>query len=200
MLLQITKFITVAIAVLAVVFSLSSSFEAPLWFMLDDQYRVEAYNKSTVNLTAEYKGITYSNVTVTPKSFYLDMGELPFPDYVMLVLMLLALASVFILLELIIRILKSIETRDFFTHQNVKRIRFIGLMVVGFSVLKWGYGLFLNTILFDVFHLQGVSDVGSFSFSLNFFNSTFFWGLMILLVANAFEHGLKIKQEQDLTI
>lgn len=153
-----------------------------------------------MNLTAEYKGITYSNVTVTPKSFHIDMGELPFPDYVMLVLMLLALASIFTLLELIVRILKSIETRDFFTYQNVKRIRFIGLMVVGFSVLKWVYSLLLNTILFDVFHLQGVSDVGSFSFSLNFFNSTFFWGLMILLVANAFEHGLKIKQEQDLTI
>lgn len=47
MLLQITKFITVAIAVLAVVFSLSSSFEAPLGFLLDDQYRVEAYMKPT---------------------------------------------------------------------------------------------------------------------------------------------------------
>lgn len=199
-LLYITKLFAIVIAVFALGFAISGNFEAPLGFTLDDGYRVEAYDESSSFLTAEYKGRTYSNVTIRPKSFYLDMGDFPISNYLMLTVMLVAISMVYFISDLLIKLLKSIENRDFFNFDNVKRIRIIGLIMISYSILKWVYSKVINYVLFDLFNIRGVVDVSNSVWNFDFFNSTLFLGLMILLVANAFEHGLKIKQEQDLTI
>lgn len=199
-LLYITKYVVVMMAILLVGFGATGNLEAPLSFSLDDGYRVEAYQGTPSSLTAEYKGETYSNITITPKSFYLDLGEVPISDYLMLSIGLIVVGAVFIISDLLIKLLKSIENRDFFTFLNVKRIRWIGLIILVFSILKWVYFLLLDYVLFDVFKIKGLVDIDHSLFSLSFFNSSLFLGLMVLLVANAFEHGLKLKEEQDLTI
>jgi len=199
-LLYITKSFAIIIAVLALGFAVAGKFEAPLGFALDDGYRVEAYDESSSYLTAEYKGKTYSNVTIRPKSFYLDMGDVPVSDYLMLGAMLVGISVVYFIADLLIKLLKSVENRDFFTFDNVKRIRIIGLIIISYSILKWIYSRVLSYVLFDLFNIKGVVDIRNSVWSFDFFSSTLFLGLMVLLVANAFEHGLKIKQEQDLTI
>ncbi len=178
---------------------LIGKFEVPLTFKLGADYRFE--DAKSINLTVNYNGQEYSDVTARPTTHILDLESLQIPGlYGQVPILLLGLAFWY-LLGLIVGLLKSIEEREFFSANNVRRLRIIGFMTISYSILSWTYGHLLKYFVTRYFAIEGVFHISSkFVLSFSFFNTYFFLGLMILLIANAFEHGLKLKEEQELTI
>lgn len=199
-LLGITKILMGVFAIIGIVASFFNGFQAPLSFNLNDDYRVKNSSEHVEKVSVLFEGQEYSNIMVSPKSYNLDLSELPIPEVLTIVPVIIGLAVLYYLLGVLIKVLKSIEEREFFSLANVKRIRTMGFIVLGFSILKWLYGIMRDWFIFDYLEVEGITDVSRMTLSLDFFGSTFFVGLMILLVSNAFEHGVRIQEEQDLTI
>ncbi|OEK02088.1 hypothetical protein BFP97_11395 [Roseivirga sp. 4D4] len=170
----------------------------PLMFTVNDYQFEEAV---IFKPNATYNGVSYDSVTVTPQTYAVLIEDVPISKYLMSSPVILIALVLFYFLSLIIKLLKSIEEREFFSLANVKRLRIIGLMVIGSAIIRWSYSMILDSFLRNNFEIEGFSKVSS-SFLLNFdfLDSLWFLGLMILLVANAFEHGVRLKEEQELTI
>ena len=199
-LLELTKIFTGILGVALLGATIIGKFEAPIYISLNEDYRVESYFESIETVTVSFQGEAYENIPVKAVAFGVDLEVLPISDLFMIIPLLIGFAIFFYLLVLLIRVLKSIEEREFFSMANVKRIRIIGFMVLGFSLLQWTYGFLKDWFLFDYLQVEGIYDLSGFPLSLNFFGSTFFIGLMILIISNAFEHGVKIQEEQELTV
>ena len=96
----------------------------------------------------------------------------------------------------------SAKRNEFFSHLNVKRLRIIGILVVLSGLVDY-LGSFFKQWVFENFLTSAdLTSTSSFwVFMLpNIFTSTFITGLLVLVIAEAFAHGLKLKEEQDLTI
>lgn len=198
-LLELTKIFLGILIVVLIGAALIGKLEAPLGFELGDNYRFE--EAEALQLMVNYNGQSYSDITARPKSYFLNLEALPIPGIFTEVPFLLLGLGLWYLLHLIIRLLKSIEEREFFSADNVRRLRIIGFMTISFSILSWAYGHMVKYFLTHYIEVEGVYHISNkFTFNLSFFDTYFFLGLMILLIANAFEHGLRLKQEQELTI
>lgn len=195
---QIFTIIFIGIMTIGVLFF---EFKSPLALRLGDNYVIEALSSESGLIEVSYAGQEYGSVGVKPTGFMLDFESVPIPDWIMTIPMFLLGVILYYLLHLLIRLLKSIEEREFFSLQNVKRLRTIGFMAIGYSILKWLYGYISHYILVDYLDAKGVYRIDNgFTLNFGFFSTAMFLGLMILLVANAFEHGLRLQQEQELTI
>ncbi|MBO3699239.1 DUF2975 domain-containing protein [Roseivirga sp. E12] len=173
--------------------------EAPLSVNLDDNYSLSPPMEQFAEVT--YKGERYTEISIRPTSYRLELESLPISNVYLIISMIVLLGAFYYLVHVLIKLLKSIEERQFFSLQNVKRIRIAGVMVICYSVLSWIYGYLVRYLLIDYLDIKGVFHMSSrISTQSSFFNSYLFLGLMILLVANAFEHGVKLKEEQELTI
>lgn len=200
-LLRLSQIVLGILLVIIIGATMLGRFEAPLGFHLNDDFQVENHNDFEQFVEVRYKEKVYTEVKLKATEYYLDLKTIPASDLYIIAAMILVGLAFYYLLHLLIKLLKSIEEREFFSLENVKRLRKIGLMLIGFAVLKWLYGHLMNYILLDYLDVKGVYKASSgFQLSLEFFNTTLFLGLMILLIANAFEHGLKLKEEQELTI
>lgn len=98
---------------------------------------------------------------------------------------------------LVILFLRNCDNENFFISQNAIYLRAISYMALGYSLLEYG----IQWLLVNEMNYQ-VEE--SFSFSLN---STleFNWkyliiSLFLVLIAQAFTEGTKLKEEQSLTI
>ncbi|KYG78486.1 DUF2975 domain-containing protein [Roseivirga spongicola] len=108
----------------------------------------------------------------------------------------------FYILVLLSGIVNSAKRNEFFSHLNVKRLRIIGILVVLSGLVDY-LGSFFKQWVFENFLTSAdLTSTSSFwVFRLpNIFTSTFITGLLVLVIAEAFAHGLKLKEEQDLTI
>ncbi len=171
----------------------------PLSFNLGEDYRLDEPMQRTLEL--EYLGKEYNDIGIWPTSYYLDLDQLPVSDYYTIIPMCLIVGGFYYLLHLLVRLLKSIEQKEFFSLLNVRRLRIMGFLIITYSILSWLYSHLIKYMLIDYLEIDGLVHVGSrLSFNLSFLNLPFFLGLITLLVANAFEHGLKLKEEQELTI
>ncbi len=198
-LLELTKIFLGILIVVLIGAALIGKFESPLGFTLKEDYRFE--DAEAIELTVNYNGQSYSDITARPTSYFLDLDPLPISSLFIAVPSLLFGLALWYLLHLIIGLLKTIEEREFFSTDNVRRLRIMGFMTIAFSILSWVYGHVVKYFLTHYIEVEGVFHISNkFTFNLSFFNTYFFLGLMILLIANAFDHGLKLKEEQELTI
>lgn len=187
------------IGVVMLVAIMFSKLEAPLGFRLDGNYQFE--NQETFYPHVTYKGQSYTGVSVVPKVHFINFEELPISKYWTIIPIAIIVGSIYFFLRLLIGLLKSIEEKEFFSNANVKRLRAIGLLIIGFSIIKWVYSMVLNYFLTTAMQIEGLERISSgFILNIGFFKSLAFLGLMVLLVANAFEHGVRLKEEQELTI
>lgn len=95
-----------------------------------------------------------------------------------------------------LRLVIAINRSEIFSWNNVHRLRKVGtLLLLGF-LLQWAQLWLLFHRLDDVFAMQGYSLSLREAITL----SNLLLGLVALIVAEVFAIGLKLKEEQELTI
>lgn len=200
-LLEMSKIFVAVISGFMVIIILIGRVESPVVVSLGEDYRLETMNNLETSISGFYKGNEFKEISVTPLTYSFTLPQEEMPFYLAMLPSIFVGLAVFLFIHLLVKLLKSIEERDFFSNANVKRLRYMSLILMVGEVASWMYRRLLSIFINNSFEIEGMFKVGrGFSFSLDSIFSYFFLGLMILLIANAFEHGLKLKEEQELTI
>lgn len=99
-------------------------------------------------------------------------------------------------LVLFIRLIIAINRSDIFNWKNVRRLRRLGVMLI----VSFGCALFIA--LLSVYNLKNVFAMPGYSLTMGDMVqiTSLMLGLSALIVAEVFAIGLKMKEEQDLTI
>lgn len=130
--------------------------------------------------------------TITRVETYAD-----FPGWVMLIMPLIFISGLCYLFGFycLVRLLISVSRREVFTGKNVFRLRLFAYSQVAVSGLIWLYERVSNHFIVQQLQLPGYEAKSGTSFSVE-------WMLLILIIllAEIFAVGVKIKEEQDLTI
>lgn len=109
---------------------------------------------------------------------------------------LLKLAASIWAIVLFIRWVVAVNRSDIFTWHNVRRLRRMGVLLLASCALTWLLEYLTVHALRQVFALPGYELTLAGSVSL----SVLLLGLCSLIVAEVFAIGLRMKEEQDLTI
>ncbi|WP_421976569.1 DUF2975 domain-containing protein [Roseivirga seohaensis] len=101
----------------------------------------------------------------------------------------------------LLQFVKSALGEGFFSVENVLRVRMMGFILIGLGLVDLLMNLWISYIAGQYFELdKSASKTIEVSFSPDVFSSTIFIGLIVLVVAQAFDHGLKLKEDKELTI
>lgn len=110
---------------------------------------------------------------------------------------LLAIIYFFWVFQLIINLVKSVQSGQSFSRENITRLKRIALLVIIGPILLWilQYGYMAYFIsLHELPEQLGLQ----FHMQLNF--GVLIMGLLLYAIAIAFGEGLKMREEQELTI
>lgn len=121
------------------------------------------------------------------------------------IMILLALTAVMgfsvYFIHTLLQFVKSALGEGFFSIENVLRVRMMGFILIGLGLVHLLMNLWISYIAGQYFELdKSASKTIEVSFSPDVFSSTIFIGLIVLVVAQAFDHGLKLKEDKELTI
>ena len=105
------------------------------------------------------------------------------------------LASIFCLIQFFY-LIRNINRGDIFSWKNVKFLRKLGVSLILLFICSFTPIMIGNYEAAQVLELKGCEYSNIFAFS----EPTFILGFIALLVAEVFAVGLKMKEEQDLTI
>ncbi len=94
---------------------------------------------------------------------------------------------------------RSVKTDSPFIAQNVKRLRIIGVLLLLVEPIQWLLAK-LMWFFIDQNFLLYPERKSTISISTVIFSHWLLGGLLILLIAQIFNYGIKIKEEQDLTV
>tara|TARA_R110000796_G_scaffold74373_1_gene167040 strand:+ start:20085 stop:20723 length:639 start_codon:yes stop_codon:yes gene_type:complete len=123
------------------------------------------------------------------------------PRTLILAVLVAAMAFSVYFIHLLLQFVKSALGEDFFSLENVSRVRLMGFILVGLGGVHLLMNLWISYIAGRYFELDKLSSKTiEVSFSPDIFNNTIFVGLIVLVVAQAFDHGLKLKEDKELTI
>lgn len=116
-------------------------------------------------------------------------------------LMIIAISVYVYLANIFGQLVRSAEVGEFFIRENVKRLRIIGaafiIMSISSGIIDW-FKVDMIQKYFEVNHLM--NGANHLSLTPGWFGSMFLFGLFNLILAQAFLHGLSLKEEQELTI
>lgn len=99
-------------------------------------------------------------------------------------------------IALFVKLIIAINKSDIFNWRNVRRLRRLGMTLIGFFGCVFAAGYLDYRGINEVFALEGYSVVLSDSINI----TTLVLGLCSLIVGEVFAIGLRMKEEQDLTI
>lgn len=99
----------------------------------------------------------------------------------------------------------SLQRNETFTRQNIKRLQRIGVLFLMIEPFRWIAKYFFNQWLISYFSLEVVSRSLAYQLGYALGNGKFvlnwiFVGLIVLVIAEVFKQGLKLKEEVDLTV
>lgn len=106
--------------------------------------------------------------------------------------------SVFAIVAIVyfFKLIRRINRHEVFSWHNVRLLHKLGYFLIAFALLDTAYSLINAIIMADKFVLNG--------YSINYFSCcsfiTLLLGLVSLIIAETFSVGLKLQEEQDLTI
>jgi hypothetical protein len=103
------------------------------------------------------------------------------------------LAAIF----LIIRFLQNCNKGNFFIQSNITYIRMISYLAIGYSLMEYGIQWIIFQTLNNSFSELAPINIDS---ALDFNWTFLIASLFIALIAQAFTEGIKLKEEQSLTI
>ena len=138
----------------------------------------------------EYQFIAISNIK-GQLVFKTDITPLWF-----IVALVLVSVTFFLILAIIYnlrKIFRSLRAGEPFAYENFARLRRIGYFVLSFAVLDLGRSLFNRYLLGQHFWDHGKSYSGRFSLGID----VILVGLVILVFAEIFRHGYKLKTENE---
>ena len=155
-------------------------------------YKGDIFTDSVRNeKTGQYVPMAYTNLMVS-----VPVEKPVWQNVVSGGMGMLALVSGVWALVLFIRIVVAVNRSDIFNWRNVRRLRRLGiLLIVGFVCVLLPEYLSLCSLR-EVFSLEAYDLTLSDSVKVN----NLLLGLIALIVAEIFAIGLKMKEEQDLTI
>ncbi|MEO0796229.1 MAG: DUF2975 domain-containing protein [Verrucomicrobiota bacterium] len=93
-------------------------------------------------------------------------------------------------------IVKTAEAGDPFISINAKRLRILGFLTIGFSILGGIYEIVVGVIVNNMFRPEGFILVSQYQLDL----ATLVAGLCILALSEVFRQGAVMREEQALTI
>lgn len=104
--------------------------------------------------------------------------------------------SVLVAVDQVRRILGGDMTKSPFTSANARRVRIAGIAVICAAGAKAGRDIVFSKFVAESVRISGaqvgyLSDLGL---------STAFLGIMILAMAEVVRHGVKLQEDQDLTV
>lgn len=102
----------------------------------------------------------------------------------------------FIVFYLIKRIVDSIKIGSPFINKNVKLLFQIGLMVLSLPVVIVLVDICLYNWITDTYNFHGFIIHPNFNFNLELFTG----GILLIFIAEIFKHGVKLREDQELTI
>jgi len=155
---------------------------------------------STLEVKAEYQdSIKEAKLESSTKNYIISFNK-GFRIVILVALTIVMGFSVYFI-HLLLQFVKSALGEDFFCRENVTRVRMMGFILVGLGVVHLLMNLWISYIAGKYFELDMLgSNTIKISFSPDIFSSTIFVGLIVLVVAQAFDHGLKLKEDKELTI
>ncbi len=133
-----------------------------------------------------------------------DRILLSLPEWVEKILTILLVFQLF-------QILKNVKSNIIFNIINIKRIQFVGLIMIGFFLESVFANFLYHTFIVSNFHysveyipfdfldFQGVRSL-SLNVMKDFRLTNLYVGLITLILATIFKRGLALQQEQDLTV
>lgn len=160
----------------------------------------ETTHEGELNPKPEYEHLIAETKLVSVTNNF----EVAFENY--LRLPVLAVVMIFMgfsiyLIHLLLLFVKSALHDDFFSHQNVTRIRLMGFILIGLGVFNSIFKFWLNWISRSYFDGDMIElTTVQVNFTPDVLTNTLFIGFIVLIIAQAFDYGLKLKQEQELTI
>jgi hypothetical protein len=102
-------------------------------------------------------------------------------------------------IRLIIRILKTVKDKSFLLIENALRLRWIALLGIAIFIVDKTFSFVIANYLSTHIEYSGIKFTGiNPYFILNF--ETVLNSLFLLVIAEVFRIGAKLKEEQDLTI
>lgn len=164
---------------------------------LDSRYRL-ALDEPILELSTKGE-VLFNEVWASADSFSVTLHRHSGASYAYF-LSLIPFASYFFLALLLFKLVVSAQKGLFFQKENVLRLRIIGCLllvweIMNFAQKKYGDFIFDKYLESDMLYRSG------FIFRLpDVLNNPAFAGVLVLILAQAFEHGLKLKEEQELTI
>ena len=108
------------------------------------------------------------------------------------------LVYMIVLIWFIRRFVLGLKTNSFFTQKNVFNLKIISLMVLGAPFLDYLWFLIIEQLPETLLSIEGASLYSSAGYAFKF--EMFLAGLILVVISTAFEHGLKLQKDQELTI
>ncbi len=92
----------------------------------------------------------------------------------------------------------GLKTSTFFTLENSFNLKATGCIVLGAPFLHYIWYKFIETAQITEIAIEGATQLRFFGFAFKF--ELLIAGLVILVISKAFDHGVKLQNEQELTI
>jgi|GEM_PF-3281707 len=118
-------------------------------------------------------------------------GKITFTIYIAMIV------SIFLfILQWVNKIIRSIQSGESFSEQNIRNLRNMGIAFISLPVLERLFIYFQNLILSRQYHIEGMNlkSEGSFGFMV------LISGLLIYVISYAFKQAKVYKEENELTI
>lgn len=93
--------------------------------------------------------------------------------------------------------ISGLRTTVFFTRRNATYLYCLAALTLIAPFFIWIWSVFLRPDLFSEYRLEGASPV---NFAPDLSLSLIFFGLILLVIAWCFDQGVKLQQEQEITI
>jgi Protein of unknown function (DUF2975) len=139
-------------------------------------------------------------INIESVSFNASLNTVVPNRLIIISMLLVALLFYFVIVQVLYKLVLSAKEKEFFSIKNVLRLRALGFGFILITLSQNVYSRITKNLVnkyfesdiirFDVNRISLIPDI----------NSTLFLGLMILIIAQAFNQGLKLKEEQELTI
>jgi hypothetical protein len=177
-----------------------------------DHYTLNSINPELVT------GYTPANIAVTPKTERLTNSKMEISELkltfdstssstklFLFSMALLRMIYFFVILYLLRKFIHSLKTNDTFTLSNVKYLTTIGVMLLLIEPLYWLGKVLVRNWVENNFMLTFIEKPTSFKigFALgsgDFLSNWIVVGLLVLVISEVFKQGLRIKEENDLTV
>lgn len=172
----------------------------------DENLTFEVHNESP-QAQMDYLKVKseYTDVLKTPNlissSYKFNIGFDKSYRVIFLLMFSVAMAAYLYFLTALLRIIRSVLSNEFFSQANVVRLRSIGFILIGFGIIRIVYKWVSSNLFYKYFESEIPNSTGlRVDLFPSIFGNTIFVGLIVLVIALAFDYGLKLKEEQELTI